>query len=209
MTSPTPSGFHRETALHALAWVGGVWLLTSSRALAHDSGGEAEGLAAGFLHPVSGFDHVLAMVAVGLWGAQLRSPAVWVLPIVFPLVMAVGGFLGLVGIPLPGVEIGIAVSAIVLGILVAIEARLPLWVAGIIVAIFAIFHGYAHGAELPEGGNAALYSVGFVISTGLLHGIGILIGLIHRWSAGKLVLRLLGGLVAIGGGYFLWQALAQ
>lgn len=181
----------------------------SSRALAHDSGGEAEGLAAGFLHPVSGFDHVLAMVAVGLWGAQLRSPAVWVLPIVFPLVMAAGGFLGLVGIPLPGVEIGIAVSAIVLGILVAIEARFPLWVAGIIVAIFAIFHGYAHGAELPEGGNAALYSVGFVISTGLLHGIGILIGLIHRWSAGKLVLRLLGGLVAIGGGYFLWQALAQ
>ena len=209
MTSFPPSRSHPRSLLRTLAWGGGAWLLAGPAAFAHDSGGEAQGLVSGFLHPISGFDHVLAMVAVGLWGAQLRSPAVWVLPVVFPLIMAVGGFLGLIGVPLPGVEIGIATSAIVLGILVAVEARPPLWIAGVIVAVFAIFHGYAHGAELPEGGNAALYSVGFVISTGLLHGVGILIGLVHRWSSGKIILRVLGALVAIGGGYFLSQALAS
>lgn len=183
-------------------------LLVPEFASAHESGGEAEGLIAGFLHPISGFDHVLAMVAVGLWGAQLRSPAVWILPVVFPLIMAVGGFLGLIGIPIPGVEIGIAASAIVLGALVATEARPPLWLAVTLVGIFAIFHGHAHGTELPEGDNAALYSIGFVISTGLLHGVGILIGLIHHWKAGGMALRVLGGLVTLGGLYYLWQALA-
>ena len=185
----------------------GFFALLPSVSFAHQGGGEAEGIAQGFMHPISGFDHVLAMLAVGLWGAQLRSPAVWILPIVFPMVMAFGGFLGLIGVPIPGIEIGIAASAIALGAFVALEAQLPLPIAIVLVGIFAIFHGHAHGTELPEGENAALYSIGFVVSTGLLHGVGILIGLIHKWPAGAVVLRLAGVAVAAGGGYFLWQAL--
>lgn len=183
-------------------------LLFPRLAFAHVSGGEAAGFLNGVLHPISGLDHVLAMIAVGIWGAQLGPPALWALPVAFPLVMAVGGFLGLIGVPVPGVEVGIALSAIVLGILVLLEARPPLWVAVVVVAVFAIFHGHAHGTELHEGENAALYSVGFVLATGCLHGIGIGIGVLHRWDAGKVALRAAGALVAIGGGWFLWQALA-
>lgn len=183
-------------------------LLVPRLALAHAEGGEAAGFANGVMHPVSGLDHVLAMIAVGLWGAQLGPPGLWALPIAFPLVMAVGGFLGLIGIPIPGVEIGIALSAIVLGLMVLLEAKPPLWAAVAIVSVFAIFHGHAHGTELPEGGNAALYSVGFVLATGCLHGAGIGVGLIHRWEAGRIILRIAGALVAAGGGWFLWKALA-
>jgi urease accessory protein len=165
-------------------------------------------LLSGLRHPVSGLDHILAMVAVGLWGAQLGAPAIWLLPVTFPMVMAFGGMLGLMGFRLPGIEIGIAVSAIVLGIMVCFEARPPLWVAAVIVGFFAIFHGHAHGTELPAGADALLYSIGFVVATGCLHGAGISIGLIHRWSAGKATLRALGMVVALGGAYFLWQALA-
>ena len=100
---------------------------------------------------LSGLDHVLAMIAVGLWGAQLGAPAIWLLPVTFPMVMAVGGFIGLVGIPLPGVEIGIALSALLLGLMVASEAKPSLAIAATIVAFFAIFHGHAHGTELPAG----------------------------------------------------------
>ena len=108
----------------------------------------------GFAHPVFGPDHVIAMVAVGLWGAFLGAPAIYILPIVFPLVMAAGGVLGILGVPLPGVEIGIAVSAVMLGMMVALAAQPPLWVAAVLVGAFAIFHGHAHGAELPPGADA-------------------------------------------------------
>ena len=175
---------------------------------AHEAGGEAAGLAEGFMHPISGLDHVLAMVAVGLWGAQLGAPALWLLPVAFPLVMAIGGFLGLIGVPIPGIEMGIAASAIALGVLVALEAKLPLVLAVVVVGFFAVFHGHAHGTELPEGENAALYSIGFVISTGCLHGVGILLGLIHKWQIGAVIIRVAGVAVAAGGGYFLWRALA-
>lgn len=171
----------------------------------HDAGG---GLLSGLSHPVSGADHVLAMVAVGLWGAQLGRPAVWALPVAFPIAMALGGMLGLTGIPLPGVEIGIAVSAIVLGIMVLAAARPPLWVAAVLVGVFALFHGHAHGTELPPGANGTLYSIGFVISTGLLHAVGIAIGLIHRYDWGKSALRGAGAMVAAGGALFLYQAIA-
>jgi urease accessory protein len=177
-------------------------------ALAHVQGGEASGLLSGLKHPVSGLDHVLAMVSVGLWGAQLGAPAVWVLPVAFPLVMALGGMLGLLGIPIPGVEIGIAISAVVLGAMIVAEARPPLWVAGVIVGFFAIFHGHAHGTELPEGASGLLYSIGFVVATGCLHLCGITIGLIHRWPIGRAALRVAGACVALGGLYFLWGAVA-
>lgn len=171
------------------------------------AGGDAGSLLSGFLHPILGPDHVLAMIAVGLWGAQLGKPSIWLLPVAFPLVMAIGGFLGLIGVPLPAVEIGIAVSAIVLGLMVLLDAQPPMAVSLIIVAVFAVFHGHAHGTELPEGQDGMLYSIGFVIGTGSLHGIGILIGLIHYWKWGKSAIRLAGLLVACGGAYFLWGAI--
>ena len=177
-------------------------------AAAHIQAGEAAGLLTGFLHPISGLDHVLAMIAVGLWGAQLGPPALWVLPVAFPMVMALGGTLGLMGMALPGVEVGIAISALVLGMLVLAEARPPLAFAAAVVAFFAIFHGHAHGTELPPGESGLLYSIGFVVATGCLHGVGIALGLLHRWSSGRRALRAAGALVALAGIAFLVRALS-
>jgi len=148
------------------------------------------------------------MVAVGMWGAQLGAPAMWVLPVVFPMVMAFGGMMGLMGIQLPGIELCIALSALALGFAVFREARPKLWIAAIIVGFFAIAHGHAHGTELPLGASGALYSIGFVIATGLLHALGIGIGLIHRWPAGRIALRFAGAIVAMGGVFFLWKAIS-
>jgi urease accessory protein len=183
-------------------------MLCAPSAFAHPQKGEAVGFLTGFRHPISGLDHVLAMVAVGLWGAQLGSPAVWLLPVAFPMVMAVGGMLGLMGIPLPGTEYGIALSAILLGIVVLFELRPSLTIAALVVGFFAIFHGHAHGTELPPGQSALLYSMGFVIATGCLHAVGIGIGTVHRWGWGQKLLRVAGGLVTVGGAFFLWKAAA-
>ena len=177
-------------------------------AWAHVESGQAGGFLSGLSHPVSGLDHVLAMVAVGLWGAQLGSPAMWMLPVAFPMMMAFGGMLGLMGIPVPGIEVGIAVSGIVLGALILGETKMPLIGALLVVAFFAIFHGHAHGTELEAGQNAMLYSLGFVLCTGTLHGIGITMGMVHRWQFGRLALRGAGSLVMAGGLFFLWGALA-
>ena len=185
-----------------------VTALWPALAWAHIGQGRAEGFLAGLRHPVSGLDHVLAMVSVGLWGAQLGAPAVWLLPVTFPMVMALGGMLGLVGLPLPGVEAGIALSGILLGFSVAAEWRPPLGVAAVMVGFFAVFHGHAHGSELPPGANGLLYSIGFVVATGTLHASGIALGLVHRWGWGRLALRVAGGLVAAAGAFFLWRALA-
>src|SRR5689334_4720986 len=159
-----------------------LWLLwmTSLSAFAH-TGDVSGGFAGGFVHPLFGADHVAAMVAVGLWGAVLGPPAIVVLPVVFLLVMAAGGVFGILGLPLPGVEIGIAVSAALLGMMVALAARPPLWAAAVLVGVFAIFHGHAHGAELPPGADALAFSAGFVIATGCLHLAGIAFGLLARW----------------------------
>jgi len=184
-----------------------AWLLRPGAALAHQAGGEASGFLAGLRHPVSGIDHIVAMIAVGLWGAQLGPPAIWLLPVTFPIVMAFGGTLGLVGVKIPGIEIGIALSAIGLGAAVLFEARPKLGIAAVLVGFFAIFHGHAHGTELPANASAILYSIGFVIATGLLHATGIAIGLIHRWPAGKTALRVSGAVIALAGLTFLWQAL--
>jgi urease accessory protein len=183
-----------------------VILLLPGNASAHVRSGDAIGFVTGLLHPVSGLDHVLAMIAVGLWGAQLGQPAVWLLPVTFPMVMALGGMLGLMGIPLPGIEIGIAASAIILGIAVMREARPRLPVAAVVVALFAIFHGHAHGTELPEGENGLLYSMGFVVATGTLHATGVGIGLAHKWPWGQRALKLVGGGVAFAGLIFMWRA---
>jgi urease accessory protein len=177
-------------------------------ALAHDEKGAAAGFVSGFHHPLSGWDHILAMVAVGLWGAQLGAPAIWVLPVTFPMMMAFGGFLGLVGVPLPGVEVGIALSAIVLGVAVLLEWKSKLALAMTIVAIFAVFHGYAHGSELAPGTSALAYSLGFVVATGCLHGVGIALGLAHGWPTGRQIVRAAGAFVLGAGLFFLWRAVA-
>jgi urease accessory protein len=183
-------------------------LLTPAPAFAHVQQGAAAGFLTGFVHPISGLDHVLAMVAVGLWGAQLGVPAIWVLPVAFPLVMAFGGMLGLIGVPVPGIEYGIAASAILLGAAVMFEVRASLFATALLVGIFAIFHGHAHGTELPPGQSALFYSMGFVIATGCLHALGIGIGVVHRWTWGQRLLRAAGAVVAVGGVAFMWKALA-
>jgi urease accessory protein len=185
-----------------------VALLTPGVADAHIVAGEAAGFLSGLAHPVSGLDHVIAMVAVGLWGASLGLPALWLLPVAFPVVMAFGGFLGLIGVPLPATELGIALSGVVLGAAVLTGARPPLWAALAVVAVFALFHGHAHGTELPPGQDGLLYSLGFVIATGSLHALGIGIGVLHRWNWGRRLVRLAGGGVLGGGLFFLWEALA-
>ena len=138
----------------------------------------------------------------------MGAPAIWVLPVAFPLVMAMGGMLGFLGVPVPGVEYGIAASAIVLGTAVTFEVRPPLVIAALLVGCFAIFHGHAHGTELPPGQSALLYSMGFVIATGCLHAVGIGIGTVHRWSWGQQLVRAAGAAVAAGGVFFLWKAFA-
>jgi urease accessory protein len=163
----------------------------------------AGGFSSGFLHPVLGWDHVIAMIAVGLWGAFLGAPAIWLLPVVFPTVMAFGGALGVAGVPLPGVEVGIALSAIVLGAMIALAARPPLWIAATVVGAFAVFHGHAHGTELPQAANALAFSAGFVIATGLLHLSGIAFGLIVKWPKGRIAVRVVGGAIAAAGVGFL------
>lgn len=180
-----------------------IFVLLANPALAHSGDGYGGGFVAGFTHPILGWDHVAAMVAVGLWGAFLGSPAIWILPVVFPLVMAVGAATGIAGIPLPAVETGIALSAVVLGLMIVLAARPPLWIAAVLVGAFAIFHGYAHGTELPSSVNAFAYAVGFVISTGLLHMIGIAFGLLVKWPVGRVAVRGAGGLISLAGLAFL------
>jgi len=180
-------------------------LIMAVPALAHEGSGTG-GFIGGFSHPLLGPDHIVAMLAVGLWGAFLGAPAMWTLPIVFPLVMAGGGVLGILGLGLPGVEVGIAVSAIALGLMVALAARPPIFVAALLVGAFAVFHGHAHGAELPPGSDAVAYSAGFVIATGLLHLTGISFGLLARWPAGRIAVRLAGIVIAVVGAAFLSKA---
>jgi len=182
-------------------------VLVATPAFAHSENGVAIDFWGGFTHPIFGPDHVIAMVAVGLWGAFLGAPAIWLLPVVFPLVMAVGGAIGVAGVPLPGVETGIAISAIALGGMVALAARPPLWIAAVLVGAFAIFHGHAHGAELPIGADAVAFSMGFVIATGMLHLAGIAFGGLSHWPAGRIAVRAVGGVICLLGFAYLGKFL--
>jgi urease accessory protein len=196
-------------------WATFIWtlatiLILSQPAQAHIVAGESGGFLSGLKHPWSGWDHICAMVAVGLWGAQLGMPAIWVLPVTFPVIMACGGFLGLIGFRFPGDqigdEIGIAASAILLGLVVLMAARPPLGIAMALVGLFGLCHGYAHGRELPPGQSGLLYSIGFVVATGTLHALGITIGLLHRWKAGRGFIRTAGAAITLAGFYFLYSA---
>jgi urease accessory protein len=169
-------------------------------ALAHP-GPDAGGFAHGVMHPLGGLDHLLAMVAVGLYAALLGGRALWLVPATFVGVMALGGALGAAGYPLPHVETGIALSVIVLGLAVALRANLPTLAAMALAGLFAIFHGHAHGAEMPADAAAVSYSAGFMLATALLHGAGIAIGLAAGRLAerGSRAIRLAGGAVALAG----------
>jgi urease accessory protein len=185
----------RRIALAALA----LFLGTVGAAQAHTPGAIGAGLAEGFAHPMFGLDHVLAMVAVGLWAAQLGGRAVWQVPLSFMAMMAVGGAAGLAGFDLPAIEIGILGSLLALGALVATAARLPTGLGAALVGFFAFFHGFAHGAEMPEAASAALYALGFVAATGLLHGIGVVLGLSLQSRTAAWIVRAGGAGVAATG----------
>jgi urease accessory protein len=192
------TNFALRPILQALA-LGALALVAATPAEAHLLDAAGAGWAHGFVHPFSGLDHILAMVAVGAWAAQTGRPALWVLPAAFPLAMAAGGLLGVAGVPVPGIESGIAASVLILGLLIALRAKPPLALSIALVALFAVFHGHAHGIELPQAASPVLYGVGFIIATAILHLIGLGIGHVVRLPAGTTALRLGGGAIAAAG----------
>ena len=199
---------HRAACRQILA-VAAIVALAPVPALAHMESGPLGGFQSGFIHPIVGADHLLAMLAVGIWGAQMGGRNVWTLPVTFPLIMAAGGILGMSGIALPNVELGIALSVFVLGLAIAFAWKAPEWAALLLIAGFAVFHGHAHGTELPTAVDAASYAVGFVVATGLIHVIGIGIGLLldRPWE-GRLS-QALGGVIAFIGVYFAFPPLVS
>jgi urease accessory protein len=152
-------------------------VLLTGTAQAHVGVGDTHGFEHGFMHPISGFDHILAMVAVGLFAAHLGGRALYLVPLSFVTMMSVGGVLAMMGMPLPFVEVGIGLSVVVFGIAVAAGLNLPVAAAMALVGVFAIFHGHAHGTEMPETASGFAYGAGFVVATAALHGLGVGIGL--------------------------------
>jgi urease accessory protein len=188
-----------RTAIRATA---ACLALLPTAALAHTGIGDASGFAHGFAHPISGLDHILAMVMVGVFAWQLGGRALWLVPAAFVLVMALGGALGVAGIEVPFVETGIALSVIVLGAIVALGVKAPVAAAMGIVGLFAVFHGHAHGMEMPENAGGVAYAAGFMIATAMLHvagiGVGFLIGKAGE-GYGPVVVRSTGGIAAVAG----------
>lgn len=177
-----------------------AFLIYTSPAFAHIAEeGLTGGFIQGYIHPLLGWDHVAAMIAVGIWGAFLGKRATWLLPIIFPFVMVIGGILGMLSIPIPYIVPGIAMSSIVIGLAIICKWRAPLVIASIIVGIFAIFHGYAHGQNLPAASNPIAFAIGFVLGSGTLHLIGILFGLLERYTWGTKALQAGGAIIALVG----------
>ncbi len=172
-------------------------------ALAHTGIGDTAGFISGFSHPIGGMDHILAMIAVGLWAVQMGGKATWAIPTSFVILMILGGIVGILGVPIPYIEEGILVSVLVLGILIAAALRFPVSISALIVGFFAIFHGHAHGTEMPITAAAFTYGLGFAISTALLHASGISIGIIFQKFNIEKVVRFAGGSIAMGGIYLI------
>jgi urease accessory protein len=191
-----------SVALRAAIFTATIWI-GAGGACAHIIQPGTGGLGSGFAHPLTGPDHFLAMFAVGLWGAQMGGRPVWTLPVTFPLIMVVGGIIGILGIPLLGTEVGIALSIVALGSAIAFNWRPPEWVALLLISVFAICHGYAHGTELPAAADPADFAIGFVIATGMIHVFGIAVGLALQKPLEGRLCRGLGAIVAVAGGYFL------
>lgn len=165
--------------------------------------GHAHGFVSGLSHPLSGLDHILAMVAVGFWAAQLGGRSLWLVPAAFVSVMMAGGVLGMAGVPIPMVETGILVSILVLGLLIATAARLPPAASLAIVGLFALFHGHAHGTELPASASGLTYALGFVTATALLHLCGIGVGLFAQRKLPVVAVRFAGAAIAMAGAFLL------
>ena len=176
-----------------------VALLAASPAEAHLLGGAAPSAFTGFLHPLSGLDHVLAMIVVGLWASQQGRAAALALPLAFPLAMAAGAMLAFAGFVLPAPDAAIALSVLLLGLMIALALRMPLPAGASLVAAFALFHGHAHGAELPASASPLGYGAGFLAATVLLHVIGLGLGRAARLGRGRLVLRAAGSAIAAAG----------
>jgi urease accessory protein len=177
-------------------------LLAPDVALAHTGVSDTTGFAHGFMHPISGVDHISAMVTVGVFAYQLGERALWLVPGTFVLVMAAGGALGMIGIPVPYVETGIALSVIVLGAIIALGIKAPVAIAMGIVGLFAIFHGHAHGAEMPTDAAGVEYAGGFMLATALLHVAGIALGFLVGWLGeqySRRIVRVSGALVSLAG----------
>jgi urease accessory protein len=188
----------------ALALLFGAILVTSP-AEAHFLGAATDTAFAGFLHPFSGVDHVLAMVAIGLWAAQQQRTAATTFLIAFPAVMAIGSLLGASGSPLPAVEIGIISSVVVLGLMIMLATRPPLAASTVLVSLFALFHGHVHGTELPDTAASSGYFLGFVVATVILHVVGLGLGRIGRLPYGLRAMRVAGSAIAVAGVLLLAQ----
>jgi urease accessory protein len=174
--------------------------LASTAAYAHTGVGTTSGFAHGFTHPISGFDHVLAMVAVGLFAAHLGGRALWSVPLSFVSMMAIGGAIGIAGVNIPFVEIGIGFSVAAFGTALAARANMRVAAATAFVGFFAIFHGYAHGAEMPATVSGFDYGLGFTLATTSLHGVGIGLGLlIHTTMGSQRITQVAGGAMAFCG----------
>jgi urease accessory protein len=189
-------GFNRAAAAAAFL------VLMSGAALAHPGHGDVSGFTHGFLHPLGGLDHVLAMVAVGLFAAHLGGGALCLVPATFVAVMALGGTLGMAGIAVPFVETGIALSVVTLGLAVALRVSVPLITAMALAGFFAVFHGHVHGAEMPADASGLGYAAGFTLATALLHGAGIALGLAvakHGELSGRRAVQVAGGAMVIAG----------
>ncbi|QLF69426.1 HupE/UreJ family protein [Peteryoungia desertarenae] len=175
-------------------------------AQAHVMDGPLAGFGSGFGHPLAGFDHLMAMLAVGIWGAQMGGRSVWTLPTTFPLIMCIGGLMGMVGLlPAQPLEYGISLSVIVLGAAIAAAWKAREWAALLLISAFALMHGYPHGVLAPRANDPTAFIVGFVVATGLIHVVGIGIGAILKplWK-GRLV-QLLGLAIALSGLWFLYR----
>jgi urease accessory protein len=192
-----------KTILRSLLISGVFLLLTSTGAQAHLVPGDVHGFGSGFAHPLHGLDHILAMIAVGLWAAQLGGRARWMVPVSFVGVMALGGALAMAGLRVPFTKEGIMLSLLVFGILIAVAARFPLAASMAIVGLFAFFHGHSHGTEMPANAVGYAYGVGFALATALLHACGIGIGTLAQQSAKLPVIRFAGAAIA-GAGICLW-----
>jgi urease accessory protein len=190
-------------AMHRIGYfIFAVATVQAGNALAHNGHGFVSSLSAGFSHPFGGLDHLLAMFAVGLLAAQLGGRAIWLVPSAFVATMIAGSLLGFAGIALPGAELAIGLSIIAIALPVAFALGMPVALAMIYVAIFALFHGYAHGAELPAGADASKYIAGFAMGTAIIHAVGVAAGLASgKYLAGRkgIAFRLAGGAVALAG----------
>jgi urease accessory protein len=182
-------------------------LMLGSPADAHIGTGLAGGVESGFAHPFTGVDHLLAMFSVGLWGVFLGRPLIYVLPVMFPAMMVAGAVLGMFHCPLPPMQVGVALSVLMLGLCIALALKAPVWVATPIVAAFAVFHGYAHGVELPSAADPVGYSLGFVVATGFLHVVGIGAGTLNGRPGGLAATRSMGAIIAGLGAWYLCKAL--